>query len=113
MQIIIFVLVVIAAFIVFLVISFKMWKKSAIRVMEDGELIETTSGLNAEDDDKGLKICRNETSGVMVGRNGKAKKHSKEKTKQFVSKVFNLNDNVDAKKKVKAKMASTGYNIDR
>jgi len=44
MQIIIFVLLVIAVFIILLIIGFKRWKKSAIRVMDDGEVMETAMG---------------------------------------------------------------------
>ena len=42
--IILFVILVISVFIIFLVINFKRWKKSATRVMDDGEVIETTMG---------------------------------------------------------------------
>jgi len=44
MQIIIFVLLVIVVFIILLTIGFKRWKKSAIRVMDDGEVMETAMG---------------------------------------------------------------------
>jgi len=44
MQIIIFVLLVIVVFIILLTIGFKRWKKSAIRVMDDGEVMETARG---------------------------------------------------------------------
>ena len=44
MQIIIFVLLVIVVFIILLIIGFKKWKKSAIRVMDDGEVMETEIG---------------------------------------------------------------------
>ncbi|KKL96613.1 hypothetical protein LCGC14_1842730 [marine sediment metagenome] len=44
MQIVIFVLLVIVVFIILLIISFKKWKKSAIRVMDDGEVMETAMG---------------------------------------------------------------------
>ncbi len=44
MQTIIFVLLVIVVFIILLAIGFKRWKKSAIRVMDDGEVMETAMG---------------------------------------------------------------------
>ena len=44
MQTIIFVLLVIVVFIILLTIGFKRWKKSAIRVMDDGEVMETAMG---------------------------------------------------------------------
>ncbi len=44
MQIIIFVLLVIVVFIILLIIGFKRWKKFAIRVMDDGEVMETAMG---------------------------------------------------------------------
>ena len=44
MQILIFVLLVIVVFIILLTIGFKRWKKSAIRVMDDGEVMETAMG---------------------------------------------------------------------
>jgi len=44
MQIILFVLLVIIVFIILLTIGFKRWKKSAIRVMDDGEVMETAMG---------------------------------------------------------------------
>jgi hypothetical protein len=44
MQIILFVLLLILVFIILLIISFKRWKKSAIRVMDEGEVMETTIG---------------------------------------------------------------------
>jgi len=44
MQIILFVLLLIVVFIILLIISFKRWKKSAIRVMDEGEVMETTIG---------------------------------------------------------------------
>ncbi|MHA1507967.1 MAG: alpha/beta fold hydrolase, partial [Promethearchaeota archaeon] len=44
MQIIIFVLLVIVVFIILLTIGFKRWKNSAIRVMDDGEVMETAMG---------------------------------------------------------------------
>jgi len=44
MQTLVIVLVVIGIFIILLTIDFKRWKKSAIRVMDDGEVIETATG---------------------------------------------------------------------
>jgi pimeloyl-ACP methyl ester carboxylesterase len=44
MQTIISVLVVIVVFIILLTIGFKRWKKSASRVMDDGEVMETATG---------------------------------------------------------------------
>jgi len=44
MQILILVLLVIVVFIILLTIGFKRWKKSAIRVMDDGEVMETAMG---------------------------------------------------------------------
>jgi len=44
MQILISVLLVIMVFIILLTIGFMKWKKTAIRVMQDGELIETSIG---------------------------------------------------------------------
>ncbi len=44
MQTIIIVLLVIVVFIILLTISFKKWKKSASRVMDDGEVMETAMG---------------------------------------------------------------------
>ncbi|MHA1320675.1 MAG: alpha/beta fold hydrolase, partial [Promethearchaeota archaeon] len=44
MQTIIFVLLVIVVFIILLTIGFKRWKKSAIRVMDDGEVMVTAMG---------------------------------------------------------------------
>ena len=44
MQTMIIVLLIIAVFIILLTISFKRWKKSAMRVMDDGELMETATG---------------------------------------------------------------------
>ena len=79
-------------------------------VKEDGEVIETTSGLSAETSE-GLKACRNEKSGVMIGENMKAKKQSKLKTQQFVTRVFKLDENpVASKKKAKTTSVSSGYN---
>lgn len=78
----------------------------------DGEIIETTTGLSA-DGEEGIKACRSKTPGVMIGQNMKAKKASKEKTKEFVTKVFKLNEKVssnDSKKKVKTASTSSGFN---
>jgi len=44
MQTIIFVLLVIVVFIILLIIAFKRWKKSAIRVMDEGEVMVTSMG---------------------------------------------------------------------
>lgn len=44
MQTIVFVLIVIVIFIILLIIGFKRWKKSAISVMNDGEVMETAKG---------------------------------------------------------------------
>jgi len=44
MQIMIFVLLVIVVFIILLTIGFMTWKKSAIKVMDDGEVMETEMG---------------------------------------------------------------------
>ena len=44
MQIIIFVLLVVVVFIILLIIGFKRWKKFAIRVIDDGEVMETAMG---------------------------------------------------------------------
>ena len=44
MQTIIFVFIVIVICIILLTISFMRWKKSALRVMDDGEVMETAMG---------------------------------------------------------------------
>ena len=44
MQTIIIVLIVIAIFMILMIIGFMRWKKSAIRVMDDGEVMETAMG---------------------------------------------------------------------
>jgi len=44
MKTITFVLIGIALFIIFLIISYLRWKKSAIRIMDDGEVMETAMG---------------------------------------------------------------------
>jgi len=44
MQTIVIVLIVVVIFIILLTIGFKRWKKSAISVMNDGEVMETTKG---------------------------------------------------------------------
>jgi dienelactone hydrolase len=58
---------------------------------DEGFMIETGSGISlAEDKESALASCRDTKSGVMIGMNMKAKKASKEKTKDFVTTVFNL-----------------------
>ena len=44
MQVILFVLLLIVVFIILLIVGFKRWKKSAISVMDDGEVMGTTMG---------------------------------------------------------------------
>jgi len=44
MQTVVVVLIVVAIFIVIMILGFKRWKKSAIRVMDDGEVMETAMG---------------------------------------------------------------------
>jgi len=44
MQIILFVLLLIVVFIILLIVGFKRWKKSASKVMDDGEVMETAIG---------------------------------------------------------------------
>ena len=59
---------------------------------EDGDIIETTSGLSVETNKKeALKACQSKEYGVGLGKNWKAKKASREETKRFVTAVFNLN----------------------
>ena len=81
---------------------------------EDGAIIETTSGLSG-DNEEGMAACRDANSGFMVGSNSKAKKASKIKAQEFLTRVFKLNENIvsgDSKKKVNVRTASTssGYN---
>jgi pimeloyl-ACP methyl ester carboxylesterase len=44
MQTVVIVLIVVAIFIVIMIMGFKRWKKSAIRVMDDGEVMEIATG---------------------------------------------------------------------
>jgi len=44
MQIIILILLVIIVFIILLTIGFMRWKKSAIRILNDGEVMKTSNG---------------------------------------------------------------------
>ncbi|MCD4741963.1 MAG: dienelactone hydrolase family protein [Desulfobacteraceae bacterium] len=57
------------------------------KLYNDGRIIETTTGLNGI---PGEEKCRCETSGVMIGSNSKAKKASKIKAAEFVTRVFKL-----------------------
>jgi dienelactone hydrolase len=79
-------------------------------VKNDGTSIETTSGLNA-DTEEGCSKCVIKGN-VKIGRNSNAKKQSKLKTKEFVTRVFKLNENKAQIEKAKSKkVASTsGYN---
>ncbi len=63
------------------------YSKCRYLIEADGDMIELTSGLNAMTDTSATDQCRERTS-VTIGKNYKAKKASKEKTKEFVSRVF-------------------------
>jgi len=58
-----------------------------VLMFADGRMLETTTGLY---DREGLDKCKNSTTGAKIGSNSKAKKASKIKAAEFVTRVFKL-----------------------
>ena len=83
------------------------YKDCRFTVNKEGVVIETTTGLP---ETEGMKKCRSETSGVMVGENKNAKKASKIKAAEFVTRVFKLEK---IEKKVAKKADNKSDSTDR
>ena len=81
--------------------------KCRVIMFEDGRMLETTTGLY---DREGLDKCKRESSGAKVGSNSKAKKASKIKAAEFVTRVFKL-EKID--KKVAKKADNKSDSTDR
>ena len=79
---------------------------TACRVMmfKDGKMLETTSGLYCRE---GIDKCKRKASGAMVGSNSKAKKASKIKAAEFVTRVFQLEPVVEKVTKKTADSSET------